>query len=64
MIYIILVMVLIPGIIFAVQYKIASQQNKLNMKNIIETTILWSVISYIILGIIVLGITFLATSQD
>ena len=57
-------MILIFVIIFAVQYNIDSDQGKLNIRSIIETTVLWSVISYIVLSIIVLGVALLTTSSD
>jgi len=61
MLYVLFVMVLIFGVIFAIQYKLAIDSGKVDMKNILETTVLWSVISYLVLGIIVFGVSFITT---
>jgi hypothetical protein len=57
-------MVLIFVIIFGIQYKIAMDEGEIRIGQIIENTLLWSVISYIVIGIILLGISILVTSES
>jgi len=64
MLYIIIVMVLIFVAIFAIQYKLASEVGKPDLGQIFETTLLWSIISYIVIGIILFGITLIATTEN
>ncbi len=61
MVIIIIAMIIIFATIFAVQYKLASMEGKPEIGKIIETTIMWSIISYIVIGIIVFGISFIAS---
>ncbi|WP_297454023.1 hypothetical protein [Persephonella sp.] len=64
MLYIILVMVLIFLIIMGVQYKLATDEGDANWSQIIETSLIWSAISYIIIGLIVFGISFLVSLES
>ncbi|WP_029522803.1 hypothetical protein [Persephonella sp. KM09-Lau-8] len=64
MLYIILIMVLIFLIIVGVQYKLATDEGEVNWTHIIETSLIWSTISYIIIGLIVLGISFLVSLES
>ena len=64
MLYIILVMVLIFVIIVGVQYKLSADEGEINWTQIIETSLIWSAISYIIIGLIVFGISFLVSLES
>lgn len=64
MFYIILVMVLIFVIIVGVQYKLSADEGEINWTQIIETSLIWSAISYIIIGLIVFGISFLVSLES
>ncbi|NPA16622.1 hypothetical protein [Persephonella sp.] len=64
MLYVIIVMILIFIAIFAIQYKLASETGKPDLGQIFETTLLWSIISYVVIGIILFGITLIATTGD
>ncbi len=64
MIYIILVMVLIFVIIVGVQYKLSADEGEINWTQIIETSLIWSAISYIIIGLIVFGISFIVSLES
>ncbi|WP_457639874.1 hypothetical protein [Persephonella sp.] len=64
MVYIIVVMILIFVAIFAVQYRLASEQGKPDLGQVLETTVLWSIISYVVIGVILFGITLLAATEN
>ncbi|HHG73482.1 MAG TPA: hypothetical protein ENK22_00340 [Persephonella sp.] len=55
------VMIIIFATIFAVQYKLASMEGKPDTGKILESSIIWSIISYIVIGIIVFGISFIVS---
>ena len=61
MIMIISVMVIIFVTIFAVQYKLASMEGKPETGKIIESTIVWSIVSYIVIGIIIFSISLITS---
>ncbi len=61
MVIIIIAMIIIFATIFGVQYKLASMEGKPEIGKIVESTVVWSIISYIVIGIIVFGISFITS---